>query len=315
MKHIYQIEKTDNACVAFGRFDGMHRGHRSVVQTLVREAKSRAVPSVLVSFVPPEETFVYTSEEEKEHLLKDSGLDVLISCSENEASNPVSFIKKTGASCLVYGDYRGNKDDCEQSAPEQCAPLHAQLSIRKAAQEFGIPIVVCERVCASDDSCAAGGKNGKAISMEMLDRTFERHDFDTFSRLCGCPYMMIGEVLHGKGLGKTVGMPTANLGLAPNKKKPPEGVYATLTRIDGEVFKGLTNIGRRPSVDNGAHITVETFLLDFSRDIYGKKIELNVCAFIRNVKKFAGLGEVQKQVQKDSIVARSLLADCIWASD
>ena len=65
MKHIYQIEKTDNACAAFGRFDGMHRGHRSVVQTLVREAKSRAVPSVLVSFVPPEGTFVYTSEEEK----------------------------------------------------------------------------------------------------------------------------------------------------------------------------------------------------------------------------------------------------------
>ena len=312
MKHIYQIEKTDNACAAFGRFDGMHRGHRSVVQTLVQEAKSRAVPSVLVSFVPPEGTFVYTSEEEKDHLLKDSGLDVLISCSEKEKSDPAALIKKTGASCIVCGDYRGNKDDCEEGAPAQCAPLRAQLSIRKAAQELGIPIVMCEEVFENGDK---GTADGKAISMPMLDAAFERGDFDAFSRLCGRPYMMIGEVLHGKGLGKTVGMPTANLAVAPNKKKPPEGVYATLTRIDGEVFKGLTNIGRRPSVDNGAHITVETFLLDFSRDIYGKKIELNVCAFIRNVKKFAGLGEVQKQVQKDSIVARSLLADCIWASD
>lgn len=312
MKHIYQIEKTDNACAAFGRFDGLHRGHRSVVQTLVREAKSRAVPSVLVSFVPPEGTFVYTSEEEKENLLKNSGLDVLISCSEKEESDPVALIKKTGASCIVCGDYRGNKDDCAEDAPAQCAPLCAQLSIRKAAQELGIPIVLCEEVFENGDKGAA---DGKAISMPMLDAAFERGDFDAFSRLCGRPYMMIGEVLHGKGLGKTVGMPTANLAVAPNKKKPPESVYATLTRIDGEVFKGLTNIGRRPSVDNGAHITVETFLLDFSRDIYGKKIELNVCAFIRNVKKFAGLGEVQKQVQKDSIVARSLLADCIWASD
>ena len=310
MKHIYQIEKTDNACAAFGRFDGMHKGHRSVVQTLVREAKSRAVPSVLVSFVPPEGTFVYTSEEEKALLLKNNGLDVLISCSENEASDTISLIKKMGVSCLVCGDYRGNKDDCAEDDPGQCAPLCAQLSIRKAAQELGIPIVMCEKIFENGDKGAADGKSGKAISMEMLDRTFERHDFDAFSRLCGRPYMMIGEVLHGKGLGKTVGMPTANLAVAPNKKKPPEGVYATLTRIDGEVFKGLTNIGRRPSVDNDAHITVETFLLDFSRDIYGKKIELNVCAFIRNIKKFAGLGEVQKQVQKDIGAARTLLSAC-----
>lgn len=293
MKHLYQIEKTDNACVAFGHFDGLHKGHRNLVQTLVREAKKRGLPSVLVSFVPSEGTFVYTTEEEKALLLKNSGLDVLISCSEKEKADPAALIKKTGASRIVCGDCRGNKDDCAEGAPAQCA----QLAIRKAAQELGIPIVMCEEVC----------ENGEAISMPMLDAAFNRSDFDAFSRLCGRPYMMIGEVLHGKGLGRTVGMPTANLGLAPNKKKPPEGVYATLTRIDGEVFKGLTNIGRRPSVDNDTKISTETLLLDFSRDIYGKKIELYVCAFIRNVAKFAGLAEVQKQVQKDIVAARTVL--------
>ena len=144
--------------------------------------------------------------------------------------------------------------------------------------------------------------------MPMLDAAFERGDFDAFSRLCGLPYMMAGKVLHGKGLGRTVGMPTANLGLAPNKKKPPEGVYATLTRIDGEVFKGLTHVGRRPSVDNDTNISTETLLLDFSRDIYGKKIELYVCAFIRGIMKLNGLAEVQKQVQKDIVAARTLLS-------
>lgn len=290
MKHLYQIEKTDNACVAFGRFDGMHKGHRSLVQTLVREAKKRGLPSVLVSFVPSEGTFVYTTEEEKALLLKNCGLDVLISCNEKEVSDPAALIKKTGASCIVCGK-------CAEDEREQCEPQNAQPAIRKAAQELGIPIVMCEEVC----------ENGEAISMPMLDAAFERGDFDAFSRLCGRPYMMIGEVLHGKGLGRTVGMPTANLGLAPNKKKPPEGVYATLTRIDGEVFKGLTNIGRRPSVDNDTKISTETLLLDFSRDIYGKKIELYVCAFIRNVAKFAGLAEVQKQVQKDIVAARTVL--------
>lgn len=293
MKHLYQIEKTDNACVAFGRFDGMHKGHRSLVQTLVREAKKRGLLSVLVSFVPSEGTFVYTTEEEKALLLKNCGLDVLISCNEKEKSDPAALIKKTGASRIVCGDCRGNKGDCAEGAPAQCA----QPAIRKAARMLGIPVVMCEEVF----------ENGKAISMPMLDAAFNRSDFDAFSRLCGRPYMMIGEVLHGKGLGRTVGMPTANLGLAPNKKKPPEGVYATLTRIDGEVFKGLTNIGRRPSVDNDTKISTETLLLDFSRDIYGKKIELYVCAFIRNVAKFAGLVEVQKQVQKDIVAARTVL--------
>ena len=290
MKHLYQIEKTDNACAAFGRFDGLHKGHRSLVQTLVREAKKRGLPSVLVSFVPSEGTFVYTTEEEKALLLKNCGLDVLISCSEKEKSDPAALIKKTGASCIVCGK-------CAENEHEQCEPLNAQPAIRNAARMLGIPIVMCEEVF----------ENGEAISMPMLDAVFNRSDFDAFSRLCGRPYMMIGEVLHGKGLGRTVGMPTANLGLAPNKKKPPEGVYATLTRIDGEVFKGLTNIGRRPSVDNDTKISTETLLLDFSRDIYGKKIELYVCAFIRNVAKFAGLVEVQKQVQKDIVAARTVL--------
>ena len=290
MKHLYRIEKTDNACAAFGRFDGMHKGHRSLVQTLVREAKKRGLLSVLVSFVPSEGTFVYTTEEEKALLLKNCGLDVLISCSEKEKSDPAALIKKTGASCIVCGE-------CAEDEHEQCELLNAQPAIRKAACMLGIPVVMCEEVF----------ENGKAISMPMLDAAFERGDFDAFSCLCGRPYMMAGKVLHGKGLGRTVGMPTANLGLAPNKKKPPEGVYATLTRIDGEVFKGLTNIGRRPSVDNDTKISTETLLLDFSRDIYGKKIELFVCAFIRNVAKFAGLVEVQKQVQKDIVAARTVL--------
>ena len=296
MKHLYQIEKTDNACAAFGRFDGLHKGHRNLVQTLVREAQKRGRPSVLVSFVPPEGTFVYTTEEEKAFLLKNSGLDVLISCSEKEKSDPAALIKKTGASRIVCGDCRGNKDDCAEGAPAQCA----QPAIRKAAQELGIPIVMCEKVF----------ENGEAISIPMLDAAFNRSDFDAFSRLCGRPYMMAGKVLHGKGLGRTVGMPTANLGVAPNKKKPPEGVYATLTRIDGEVFKGLTHVGRRPSVDNDTTISTETLLLDFSRDIYGKKIELYVCAFIRGIMKLNGLAEVQKQVQKDIAAARTLLSAC-----
>ena len=140
---------------------------------------------------------------------------------------------------------------------------------------------------------------------EELDSCFEARDFLSFLQLCGRPYSMSGTVMHGKGRGKTVGMPTINLSIPPNKKRPPEGVYATITHIDDKTYKGVTNIGRRPSVDNESAVTIETFLLDFSEDIYGQKIGLDIYTLIRNVMKFDGLEAVKAQVQKDIISARN----------
>ena len=105
--------------------------------------------------------------------------------------------------------------------------------------------------------------------------------------------------MHGKALGRTVGMPTANLGVGERKLIPRHGVYATLSTIDDESYKGLTNIGLRPSVDNYGYVTIETFVLDFAKDIYGKKIRVEVQEFIREVQKFDNLEEVKKQVGKD----------------
>lgn len=141
--------------------------------------------------------------------------------------------------------------------------------------------------------------------IEKLDRYFEARDFPSFSKLCGRPYRMIGTVMHGKGRGKTVGMPTINLSIPPNKKRPSEGVYATITHIDGTAHQGVTNIGRRPSVDNESAVTIETFLFDFSEDIYGQKIKLDIYTLIRDVKKFDGLEAVKKQVEKDVQSARN----------
>ena len=140
---------------------------------------------------------------------------------------------------------------------------------------------------------------------EELDRCFEARDFLSFLQLCGRPYNMSGTVIHGKGRGKTVGMPTINLSIPPNKKRPPEGVYATITHIDGMAYQGVTNIGRRPSVDTDDTVTIETFLFDFRRDIYGQKISLDVYTLIRDIIRFDGLEAVKAQVQKDIISARN----------
>ena len=107
-----------------------------------------------------------------------------------------------------------------------------------------------------------------------------------------------GTVVHGKGLGKTVGMPTANL-CVRGEKLPEAGVYATKIRLGDEVYCSVTNIGNRPTVDDDCTVTVETFILDFAGDIYGEEAELEVLKFLRPIQKFDSLEDVFRQVEKD----------------
>ena len=117
------------------------------------------------------------------------------------------------------------------------------------------------------------------------------------------PIIWTGEVVHGKALGRTVGMPTANLCIE-NEALPKAGVYATRIQIGEKVYHSVTNIGKRPTVDQDQHITVETFVFDFDEDIYGERVRLEVCKFLRPVQKFQNLEEVHEQVEKDILKAK-----------
>ena len=117
------------------------------------------------------------------------------------------------------------------------------------------------------------------------------------------PVVLIGKVVRGKALGRTVGMPTANLCITEGTM-PEEGVYATRIRIGDGVYTSVTNIGRRPTVDNESYITVETFIIDFDKEIYGERAMLEVHQFLRPIQKFDSLQEVQMQVQQDVEMAK-----------
>ena len=119
------------------------------------------------------------------------------------------------------------------------------------------------------------------------------------------PIVLAGKVVHGKELGRTVGMPTANLHIIEGDLPEP-GVYATRIRIDGTWYLSVTNVGTRPSVDSDASLTVETHILDFDRDIYDELVILEVCKFLRPIQKFESLQAVQEQVQRDILRARKL---------
>ena len=121
-------------------------------------------------------------------------------------------------------------------------------------------------------------------------------------------YRISGTVAHGRGNGHTVGMPTANLPCPAGKAHPPFGVYASWLTVDGKDYMGVTNVGLRPSVDSDPVPTVETYLLDFSGDLYGKEITVTLRSFLRPTLKMRSLEDVKIQVEKDAEAARAVLS-------
>lgn len=275
MRQIEEYVKLENTCAAYGTFDGMHRGHLKVVNRVAEEAQKAGLTSVILSF--KEEKQVLTTEQEKAYYAEKEGIDTFISVKEEEEMSLDAFVKeilfeKLGVKVLVIGE---NHCDLE--------------NVKAEAEKNGIEVLVVE----------AEKEDGELITGDVILKAYQKSDYETIEKLCGHPYIIMGEVVHGKALGRTVGMPTANVGVPDHKIKPIDGVYATLGHVAGGVYKSLTNIGKRPSVDSHDYVTIEAFLLDFKQDIYGKPFLLEVHKFIRGVKKFDNLEEVQQQVQID----------------
>lgn len=277
MKYIEQVSELKNACVAFGRFEGVHKGHQKVLETVASEAKKRGLLPVVISVA--QEGKVMTTEQEKSYFFEQAGIEAMVTIRlESEELTAGKLLAETEVKAVVAG-------------------AQEDLGILKNKNGEVIECISCEMV-----------KEGNEVITSALVRDyFEQSKFETVTKLCGHPYIMMGEVVHGKALGRTVGMPTANLGVPDNKLKPPSGVYATLGHVIGSTYKSLTNIGTRPSVDDMSYITIEVFLLDFAQSIYGEKMTVEVHQHIRGVQKFANLEEVQLQVKKDLEKVRSFL--------
>lgn len=280
-----------NTCVAFGSFDGVHSGHLAVIDKLL-EISKQGLTSVVLSLEYDEallnEQKILSTEEEKQYLISKKALDVMISYKidkQNKETSIECFIKeilvdKLGAKIIVTG-----KDDRNINVLRECS------------QKFGYILEECDTVLVE----------GEPVTSERIVRELANGTLKKANEMLGHPYLLMGRVMHGKALGRTVGMPTANLGFSDNKQLPSYGVFGTLSNIDGRNVKGLTNIGQRPSVDNYNYVTVETFLLDFSGDLYDKTIALEIYAYIRDVIKFNNLDEVKTQVNKDIDSIRTYL--------
>jgi len=285
-----RIQSTDT-CVTFGRFDGLHRGHRKVIEKTTA-MKSRGLTPVLLSFdydpaCPLWEGSVIYTETEKAILLEAQGIDTLVSypfTTETMAMKPEDFVNEVllhrpDAKILVVGEHcrfgAGGKGN---------TTLLKELSTAR-----GFELVICKTET----------EPFKPITAKEVREEIHRYRFERAAELLGQPFSIIGTVVHGKALGRTAALPTANIDYGKHKLLPPHGIYATLTRMDHRVLKGLSIIGLRPTVDNLPHATVETYLLDFDEDVYGRTMTLEVHARVRYIRKFRDLHEVKIQVEKD----------------
>lgn len=286
MRHVYDndyLAETPPSCVAVGHFEGVHKGHLALAERLSSEAKARGLTSILVSLYDPDAATLST-EAEKAARFASCGVDVLYSLEETwmvRAMQPSTFegliLKRR---------------------------LNAQAGVTGAE-------VLSEYPSLETVVCPAVQEGGQAVMTQRLCAALDAGDLDAYAALAGGPYLMQGVIGHGRHLGQTVGMPTANLELPRNKRKPPNGVYATVSTIGGEAYMGLTNVGPRPTVDDSEEVTVETTLLGLDRELYGEPQQIEFYIRIRDVQKFAGLPEVKAQVDRDFEQVRGRLSEIV----
>ncbi len=284
------------AVIATGFFDGVHLGHRLVIDTLLSEAARLGEQSVVVSFWPhpravlqsgADELRYLSSREEKAEILKSLGVNRVETVTFSrefaawQAGEYLRFLKaEFGCTSLVLG--YDTRFGAEQSCPDRIAEI---------ASEMGIESVITPPV----------ELDGTVISSSRIRRALAGGDAACAAKLLGRPYRLHGVVVTGDKIGRTIGFPTANMKLyEPLMLIPRPGVYHTAVHVLGATFAGMTNIGTRPTVNSGNTLTIETHILGFDEMIYGLDITVDFIDRIRDERRFGSLDELRNQLQKDA---------------
>lgn len=287
--------------VTIGKFDGRHKGHQKLLSAMkaFRDACGYKIAVFTFDMAPAgvvtgkTQTVITTNEERRANMEK-SGIDYLVEYPFNEQvahMSPEIFVKKIlveqmGAKAVVAGP------DCGFGYRRAG---NVQL-LEKLAPECGYQITIIEK---EQD-------HQRDISSTYIREELERGNMEKVEELLGEPYALHGEVVHGNHLGGPVlGFPTVNILPPPEKQLPPFGVYVSRVLVDGKCYGGVTNVGRKPTVEGNAAVGAETFILDLGeeQDLYGKYIEVQLLNFERPEQKFNTLDELKSRIEQDKIYA------------
>ena len=290
--------------VATGFFDGVHVGHRLVIQQLVEAAAVRGDESMVITFWPHPRNVLQkearslrllTTLAQKKQMLHELGVDrveVLSFTKDFSAMTMEEYLrhimKEYGATAILLG--YDNRMGCDAADSDQVARM---------AERLGLEVIRTEMVPS---------EAGVAVSSTKIRERLEAGDIKEASKMLGYDYSMHGVVVSGNRLGRTIGFPTANMQLyEPLKLVPGNGVYFVKVNVLDRVFYGMCNIGLRPTVGAGNARTIETNIFGFDEDIYGLDIEVTFISRIREERKFGSLEELKHQLESDRDTCLSLL--------
>ena len=298
------------AVVATGFFDGVHLGHRLVIDTLLRAAHERGEQSVIVTFWPHPRTVLQkdarelrllTSLSEKREILSALGVDrVEVIPFSREFSRLTAeeylrewIVGRLGGTAVVLG--YDNRMGSDGLAHDAIVPL---------AQSLCLDVIECGAVSHTPRTSSE-----QAISSTKIRAALERGDVAAAESMLGYRYGLHGVVVAGNRLGRTIGYPTANMQLyEPLKLVPANGVYLVEAETLGRRFHGMTNIGVRPTVSGSGARTIETHIFDFDELIYGLDLSLRFIAKIRDERRFESLDALKGQLTDDEAMCRALLS-------
>jgi riboflavin kinase/FMN adenylyltransferase len=306
MQHVYRLADANPSgptIVAVGMFDGVHLGHQHLLRRLVKAAgECGCVPTVLTFFPHPDVVlgrasgrYYLTTPEQRAAMLGKLGAELVVTHPFNDEVRQVraaDFVDQLLQHLKLHTLWVGADFALGYKREGNVAFLRAQ------GLEKGFNLEVVELV-TNDDS-------GQIINSSGIRTALADGDIEQANRWLGRPYRLEGEVVHGDGRGRTIGFPTANIDVWEEKMLPKKGVYAGWVHLNGEVFMAAANIGNRPTF-NGKIITVEAYLLDFDRDIYGQHVIFEVVEFLRPELKFNIVEDLVVQIHRDVATSRALL--------
>lgn len=289
-----EIKDQKPTAVALGFFDGIHLGHKALIDEMINIAKKRNFESCLVTFRQHPLTLVFpkfapkllSSNDEKIDVLGEMDIDKLVFIEFSEEImnyEPEEFIreilvKKLNAKTIVVG-FNYNFGKKGQGTPEILIELK---------DKYGYDVKVVNPV----------EKDGQIISSTFIRNLVVNGKVDQAEKYLGRKFSVKGEVVRGKGLGRQYAIPTANITVEEEHILPDAGVYYTNILVKGVKYEGLTNIGYNPTFENHP-FSVETYIYDFDEDIYGETVELIFNKKIRKEKKFEDLKDLIKQIKND----------------
>ncbi len=299
LNHLKNIEGSDGPFgITLGNFDGFHLGHLEFLNFMQKDCKKLGLTPVIITFNPhprlvldSTKPFLITDYNEKRQLFKEEGFRHLVE---------IEFDKKL--SVMDTTEFLNNYLFCHQNVEK--VYLGHDFSFGKN-KSIGPDLVVkyChhnKKKCHFQDEYIFSGEN---VSSSRIRNLLIEGDIIEANQLLGRDFFITGIVVRGHGRGRKIGIPTINLDFAPHKLIPKEGVYFSMSVVNGNNIQSITNIGTKPTFPNEQK-TFETHLLDFNADLYGKEIKVKLLKKLRNEIKFRGSDELVIRIQKDIQMAK-----------